>query len=81
MQMNLLEQLTDLNPEPVWGLVSRGIGLVFVVSFASMLPQLLPIAGRQGLLPIHDALRAIERISPACSGSTRVTRCCAHSAG
>jgi hypothetical protein len=63
--MHLLEQLTACRPELIWGLVSRGIGLVFVVSFASLLPQLLPIAGKQGLLPIHDALRAIERDFPS----------------
>ncbi len=53
--------LANPSPELIWGLLSRGIGLVFLISFVSLWPQVLPIAGRTGIMPIHDALRAIER--------------------
>jgi hypothetical protein len=45
----------------IWGLVSRGIGLVYLIAFASLRPQVLPIAGRDGLLPIAEALQAERR--------------------
>ncbi len=51
-------------PELIWGLVSRGVGLVFLISFLSLRPQVIPIAGRDGLLPIDEALRAQARDFP-----------------
>jgi hypothetical protein len=51
-------------PELVWGLVSRGIGLSFLIAFASLAPQVLPIAGSTGLMPISEALRAQTRDFP-----------------
>jgi hypothetical protein len=45
----------------IWGLLSRGVGLVYLIAFASLRPQLLPIAGRRGLLPIAEALQAQRR--------------------
>src|SRR5436190_16105130 len=59
--MPLLTELVYPNPELVWGLVSRGIGLVFLVSFLSLCGQVTYLAGRRGVTPIHDALRAIRR--------------------
>jgi len=62
--MDLLAQLADANPELIWGLVSRGVGLSYFISFASLAPQVLPIAGRDGITPITESLRAIERDFP-----------------
>jgi hypothetical protein len=59
--MPLLTELVYPNPELVWGLVSRGIGLVFLVSFLSLSGQVTYLAGLRGVTPIHDALRAIRR--------------------
>jgi hypothetical protein len=56
-----LAPLVYPSPELVWGLVSRGIGLVFLVSFLSLAGQLRLLAGRNGITPIHDALRATRR--------------------
>jgi hypothetical protein len=53
--------LTSPAPELIWGLVSRGLGLIFLISFASLWPQVLPIAGSTGIMPIRDALEAIAR--------------------
>lgn len=62
--MDLLGQLAFVSPPLVAGLLSRGVALSFLIAFASLYPQLIPIAGRRGLTPIHDALRAIERDFP-----------------
>lgn len=62
--MALLDKLADAPPELVWGLVSRGVGLVYLVSFASLSFQVIPAAGKLGITPISDSLRAIERHFP-----------------
>ena len=51
-------------PELIWGVVSRGVGLVFLIAFLSLSGQVLPIAGKRGVLPVADALRAQERDFP-----------------
>jgi hypothetical protein len=53
------------DPKLVWGLLSRGVGLVFLVAFFSLRPQVLPIAGRDGVLPVEQALRAQARDFPS----------------
>jgi hypothetical protein len=63
--MDLLDQLADAPPELIWGLVSRGLGLTYFLSFASLATQLLPIAGRRGITPIAESLQAIRRDFPA----------------
>ncbi len=62
--MDLVSWLVNPSPALVWGLLSRGLGLVFLISFASLRPQLLPIAGANGIMPIRDALAAIARDFP-----------------
>jgi hypothetical protein len=63
--MELLSGLAaQPDPELVWGLVSRGVGLVFLVAFLSLRPQVLPIAGRAGVLPVQEAIRAQARDFP-----------------
>jgi hypothetical protein len=59
--MPSLEPLVYPSPELVWGLVSRGIGVVFLVSFLSLSGQTVLLAGRNGITPIRDALRALKR--------------------
>ena len=51
-------------PEIIWGLVSRGVGLTFLIAFLSLRPQVLLIAGRTGILPVEEALRAQARDFP-----------------
>jgi hypothetical protein len=62
--MDLLAQLANASPELIWGLVSRGLGLTYLISFLSLARQVLPIAGRAGITPISSSLRAIERDFP-----------------
>ena len=58
------EHLSAPAPELVWGLVSRGIGLTFLISFISLALQVVPIAGKDGIVPVRDTLLAIERHFP-----------------
>jgi len=57
----MLLELSNPDPGLLWGILSRGIGLVYLVSFASLSRQVLPSAGRDGITPVSQALRAIER--------------------
>ena len=59
--MDWLVALANPAPELIWGLLSRGLGLVFLISFFSIDRQLLSIAGSQGITPIRESLAAIER--------------------
>jgi len=54
------------SPDPllVWGLLSRGVGLVFLISFLSLLGQVVPTAGRNGVMPIANLLSRIRRDFP-----------------
>src|ERR1700712_4996300 len=63
--MTSLSALANVDPATIAGLLSRGLGVALVIAFASFYPQLIPLAGRRGLTPIHDALRAIERDFPS----------------
>jgi hypothetical protein len=45
------ELYQSLNPELVWGLFTRGLGLVFFVSYASLARQVVNTAGRDGGFP------------------------------
>jgi hypothetical protein len=54
----------SLDPLTVWGLFYRGIGLVYVISFLSLLGQVLPYAGERGALPVRRVLERIARDFP-----------------
>src|ERR1043165_8092364 len=58
----LLETLT---PELVWGLYTRGLGLIFFVSYASLIPQILAASGRDGGFPAWRLLARIRKDFPA----------------
>ncbi|MBM4363378.1 MAG: hypothetical protein FJ104_11905, partial [Deltaproteobacteria bacterium] len=49
----------------VWGIFPRLLGLVLGVSFASLLGQVVPIAGPDGVMPARDLLAAVRRDFPA----------------
>lgn len=52
------------SPELTWGLLSRGIGLVYLISFSSLWSQVLPTAGRDGVMPVANLLQRIRRDFP-----------------
>jgi hypothetical protein len=57
-------QVTLLEPELVWGLIPRFVGLLYVVAFGSLIPQLELALGTKGLVPIALRLNAIRRDFP-----------------
>ena len=47
-------------PEVIWGLLVRGLGAVYALAFASLAVQIVPLAGRDGIVPVarlHAAMR------------------------
>ncbi len=52
----MLESLVPLTPTEVWGLFVRGLGLTFLVSFASLAGQIVRGAGARGGMPIGRRL-------------------------
>ncbi|WP_267684265.1 lipase maturation factor family protein [Nannocystis sp. SCPEA4] len=59
--IDILTQLAHASPELVWGLVARGIGVVYAIAFASLTFQVVPIAGREGVAPVAELMAAIRR--------------------
>ena len=53
-----------LSPETVWGLLARGIGLVYFISFASMTNQILTLGGSRGYAPLELRLARLKRDFP-----------------
>ncbi|MEE2751834.1 MAG: lipase maturation factor family protein [Myxococcota bacterium] len=47
--------------EQVWGLFSRLLGLVFLISFASVTSQIRGLIGRRGIEPVFLLLQAVRR--------------------
>lgn len=58
MNVTLLDSLT------VWGLFYRGLGLVHLISFASLFGQVIAYAGEHGAWPVRRTLARIERDFP-----------------
>lgn len=62
---HLLEQLAS---EParriVWGLMPRGIGFTFLVAYASLWRQILPLLGTQGIDPVGLQLARLREDLP-----------------
>jgi hypothetical protein len=56
--------LPTLDPELVWGLFTRGLGLILLISFASLAGQVVRGAGRDGGLPITRRLSRIAQDFP-----------------
>ena len=60
-----MQLLESLSPEVVWGLYTRGLGLVFLVSYASLVGQILDTSGRRGGFPAWRLLARIRADFPA----------------
>ena len=54
----------SLTPELVWGLYTRGLGLVYVISYASLVGQVVHTSGRHGGFPAHLRLAKMRRDFP-----------------
>ena len=53
-----------LSPELVYGLVPRGLGIVYVVAFGSLIPQISFLAGKRGLLQLDRVWERARRDFP-----------------
>jgi hypothetical protein len=47
--------------ELMWGILARGIGLIYLIAFAQLFPQIITLAGAQGIAPVAEVLKAIRR--------------------
>ena len=54
-----------LAPALAWGLLSRGLALVYFISFASMTNQVLVLGGTAGYVPMRDRLARMRRDFPS----------------
>ncbi len=54
----------QLDPELIWGLLPRFVGLLYVIAFSSLIPQLEVAIGSRGIVPIAGRLDAIRRDFP-----------------
>jgi hypothetical protein len=59
------ELLFAAAPTLVWGLVTRSLGLVFAIAFASLGSQIVALAGRRGVAPVAELHAAMRRDFPA----------------
>ena len=57
-----------LRPELLWGLIPRFIGLLYVIAFGSLIPQLESIVGSRGIFPLSQRLAATRRDFPGIRG-------------
>jgi hypothetical protein len=53
-----------LDPNLVWGLIPRFVGVLYVLAFGSLIPQVEALLGSRGLLPAAARLRCIRRDFP-----------------
>src|SRR5207249_619410 len=56
--------LEAASPLLVWGTFTRLLGLVYLVAFASLYGQIVPLAGRRGVTPIGEVLDRARRDLP-----------------
>lgn len=56
--------LSALQPELIWGLIPRLLGLLYVLAFGSLIPQLEAGIGSRGILPVAARFDAIARDFP-----------------
>jgi hypothetical protein len=51
-------------PELIWGLIPRFVGIIYMIAFGAIAPQLLGMIGTRGLGPIQQRLAAAKRDFP-----------------
>jgi hypothetical protein len=58
---SLFEPFHSLEPTLVWGLFTRGLGVVLLISFLSLVGQIVRASGSKGGLPVALRLQRIQR--------------------
>lgn len=61
----MLEALVPFSSAEIWGLFTRGLGLIFLISFASLIGQIVKGAGVKGGMPIGRRLDKIREDFPS----------------
>ncbi len=56
-----LDAIPMLNPELIWGVFARSIGLALTLNFISVIPQILSLVGARGLEPAKWLFQAVKR--------------------
>ena len=56
--------LPDMAPELVWGLIPRFVGVIYVLAFGALIPQIQVLSGSRGHLPVREWLARIRRDFP-----------------
>ena len=56
-----------IKPLLAWGLLARGLSLVYALSFVSIALQIRSLAGRRGLAPFASTMRQIQHDFPTSS--------------
>lgn len=56
-----MPDILSLDARLIWGIFTRLIGVVFLISFASLAGQVLPYAGSRGAVPVSRVLATIRR--------------------
>jgi hypothetical protein len=58
------------SPELIWGIATRALALVYLIAYASLVSQVVPIAGSRGMSPVVDMLERARADFPL---ATRLT--------
>lgn len=56
--------MPSISPELIWGLIPRFVGVLYVIAFAGLFPQLPALIGESGLGPMAPRLAAAKRDFP-----------------
>ena len=56
--------LESIQPELIWGLYTRGLGLIFLISYTSLIPQVVNTSGRHGGFPAWRRLAKVREDFP-----------------
>lgn len=59
-----LQSAFAVSPEVVWGLVPRFVGLIYLIAFGTVAPQVLQLGGSGGHSPVQGLLSAVRRDYP-----------------
>ena len=54
-----------MSVEVIWGLLPRGLAIIYCIALGSLYGQVLPFAGKSGLRPVHEHLGKIAEDYPS----------------
>ena len=66
---------SDLDPLLAWGVLTRGLGVVYAIAFASIAVQIRGLAGRDGMSPFAPMMQQMAHDFPGGAASSTSRRC------